>query len=449
MSVQKPVDPPERHEDTAPILTAAEPVEKRRRTWPWVVLAIAALLGFLLLRGKHPASEGKATGGKSGKPAAPRAIPVVAAPAKTGDLGVYLTGLGTVTALNTVTVRSRVDGQLVSVRYHEGQLVKAGDVLVEIDPRPFEVQLQQAQGQLAKDEATLKNAQQDLERYRVLLTQDSISKQQYDQAVAAVNQAQGTIESDRSQVASARLNLTYAKVTAPTTGRVGLRLVDVGNMVHAADPNGLVVITQLQPIAAVFTIPSDQLPPVLAALHAGKMLAVEAWDRSLTRKIATGTLAAVDNQIDTTTGTVKLKATFDNQDEALFPNLFVNARLLVDTLHGAVLVPNAAIQRSPQTTFVWVVGGDAVELRNVEVQLTEGEQTALKKGVAPGELVVTDGVDKLQQGTKVTLSSPASASAGARGSAAHGERPPAANGSGGPAAGSLRAPSARGRAKKN
>jgi multidrug efflux system membrane fusion protein len=426
MSVQKPVPPPE-HDDTAPILrSAGEPEEPHRRRWPWILaVVVAVIVGFALLRGRRPATEGKpdAKGGRGATAARP--IPVVGTAVKTGDLGVYLTGLGTVTALNTVTVRSRVDGQLVKVTYREGQLVKAGDLLVEIDPRPFQVQLQQAEGTLAKDEATLKNARQDLERYRALLQTDSISKQQYDAAVAAVNQAEGTIENDKGQVANARLNLVYSKVTAPVGGRVGLRLVDAGNMVHAADPNGLVVITQLAPIALVFTIPSDQLPPVLAQLHAGKKLGVEAWDRSMGRKLASGTLDAVDNQIDPTTGTVKLKALFENKDESLFPNLFVNARLLVDTLHGVVLAPNAAIQKSPQASFVWVVKGDAVEMRNVEVALTEGDVSALKKGLQPGEVVVTDGVDKLQNGSKVTLATPSAPRApGAPGGpkAAGGER---------------------------
>jgi multidrug efflux system membrane fusion protein len=448
MSVQKP-EPPPPEDSPAPFLSAAGEPGKRRRRWPWILaIVIAAVVVLLVVRGRQPKSEGK-PGAKGGKQAAPRAVPVVGVAARTGDMGVYMTGLGTVTAISTVTVKSRVDGQLLNVAYREGQLVRKGDLLVEIDPRPFQVQLQQAEGQLAKDEATLRNAQQDLTRYGNLLAQDSISKQQYDQAVAAVHQAEGTIESDRAQVSSARLNLTYSKVTAPTTGRVGLRLVDPGNMVHASDPNGLVVITQLQPIAVVFTVPSDQLPPVLTALHAGKKLAVEAWDRSLGRKLATGTLSAVDNQIDSTTGTVRLKATFDNEDEALFPNLFVNARLLIDTLHGVVIVPNAAIQRSPNATYVWVAKGDAVEMRNVDAHLTEGEETALKKGVTSGEVVVVDGVDKLQQGSKVSLSSPASASAGARGSAAPGKRPPSTeNVPGGPGHGTPRSPSAAERTQR-
>jgi multidrug efflux system membrane fusion protein len=383
--------------------------------------ALVLVVLVFVLRGRKPAEESGKPGGKGGRQAAPRAIPVVAVPSKTGDLGVYLNGLGTVTALNTVTVRSRVDGQLLKVAYRDGQLVKQGDLLAEFDPRPFQVQLQQAEGPLAKDEATLKNARQDLERYRVLLEKDAVSRQVYDQATAAVHQAEGTIESDRAQVANARLNLTYAKVTAPFAGRVGLRLVDPGNMVRTSDPNGLLVITQMQPIAVVFTLPADQLPPLLARFHSGTKLGVEAWDRSLTKKLAAGTLDAVDNQIDSTTGTVKLKALFPNEDESLYPNLFVNARLLLDTLKGAVLVPNAAVQRGVQGTFVWVVKPDeTVEMRPVVAALTEGETTAIRSGLAANETVVVDGVDKLNAGTKVQVSAPGARPAAPEGQA-HGQ----------------------------
>jgi membrane fusion protein, multidrug efflux system len=375
-----------------------------RHWWRWAAgLAVLAVVIYLVARpSSHPAAADR---GKSASKNAPRAIPVTGAAARTGDLGVYLNGLGTVTALNTVTVRSRVDGQLVRVAFQEGQYVHQGDLLAEIDPRPFQVQLIQAQGQKAKDEATLKNARIDLERYRVLVEQDSISRQQLDTQAATVNQLEASLKSDDGQVESARLNLVYSRITAPISGIVGLRLVDVGNMVHAADANGLVVITQIQPITVVFTIPADQLPAVLHQMKAGRRLTVDAYDRDLKNKLATGSVLAIDNQIDATTGTVKIKAVFANDNRGLFANQFVNARLLVDTLKETVLVPTAAIQRSPQSTFVYVVKSDStVDLRNVDVQLTEGDETSIRQGLKTGEVVVIDGVDKLQPGSKVALS---------------------------------------------
>ena len=339
--------------------------------------------------------------------ARPRAVSVVSEIARTGDMPVYLTGLGTVTALNTVTVRSRVDGELATVAFREGQIVGKGDLLALIDPRPFEVQLEQASGQLAKDEATLQNAKLDLERYRVLAAQDSIPKQQLDTQAATVAQSEGVLKTDQGQVDAARLNLTYTRITAPIGGRVGLRLVDAGNMIHATDASGLVVITQVQPIAVLFTLPEDQVNVVRERLHQGQKLPVEAFDRDLKHKLATGELATLDNQIDTATGTLKLKAIFANADDALFPNQFVNPRLLIDTLRGVVLVPNAAIQRGTQSTFAFVVKEDqTVEVRPVEVRLTEGDMTAISKGLAAGEVVVTEGVDKLQSGSKIETGKP-------------------------------------------
>jgi multidrug efflux system membrane fusion protein len=361
-----------------------------------IALVLAALLSRSLL--------GQSAGPRADRPAGPRPIPVVGAAARVGDLGVYQTGLGTVTPLRTVTVRSRVDGQLISVAYREGQLVREGDLLAQIDPRPFEVQLHQAEGQLAKDQAALANARIDLERYKVLMEQDSIPRQQLDTQVATVDQAKAAIQSDQAQVESAQLNLTYSRITAPISGIVGLRLVDPGNIVHASDQTGLVVITQQQPIAVVFTIAADHLQPVLQQSKGGHQLVVEAWDRDLKSKLATGSMLAIDNQIDQTTGTVRIKALFPNQNLALYPNQFVNARLLVDTIEQAVLIPTAALQRSPQSTYVWVVKREGtVEMRNVDVQLTEGEETSIRKGVSPGEIVVVDGVDKLQPGTMVAL----------------------------------------------
>ena len=386
--------------------------EARQRRWPWVVgIGAAVLLAVLLFTRAGQKKQSEALAAKT--KAAQRAVPVAGATARKGDLDVYLTGLGTVTALNTVTIRSRVDGQLIRVHFREGQLVHQGDLLAEIDPRPFQVQLMQAEGQKAKDEATLENAKVDLARYVILVQEDSISKQQLDTQAATVNQLEASVKSDQAQVESAKLNLTYSRITAPISGTIGLRLVDTGNMVHATDPNGLLVITEIQPITVVFTIPADHLPQVLQQVKAGKKLPVDAYDRDFKNKLATGSLLALDNQIDQTTGTVRIKAIFPNENLALFANQFVNARLLVDTLRGAVIVPTAAIQRSPQSTFVYVVKPDStVEMRNVDVQLTQGDDTTIGKGIAPGETVVTDGVDKLQPGTKVALATAGAAPVG-------------------------------------
>jgi multidrug efflux system membrane fusion protein len=375
-----------------------------KRRWPWIVGAIVLLVvAIILIAGAHR----KRLRSEADAKARPRAVSVVTAVARTGDMPVYLTGLGTVTALNTVTVRSRVDGELATVAFREGQIVQKGDLLAEIDPRPFQVQLEQASGQLAKDEATLQNAKLDLERYRVLAAQDSIPKQQLDTQAATVGQSEGALKTDQGQVDAARLNLTYTRITAPLSGRVGLRLVDAGNMIHAADVNGLVVITQVQPIAVLFTLPEDQVNVVREKLHQGQKLPVEAFDRDLKQKLATGELTTLDNQIDTTTGTLKLKAVFANADDALFPNQFVNPRLLIDTLKGVVLIPNATIQRGTQSTFAFVVKKDqTVEVRPVEVRLTEGDTTAISKGLAAGEVVVTEGVDKLQAGSTVETARP-------------------------------------------
>lgn len=383
-----------------------KPSDTPARRWPWLMgAAVAAILAFLVF---HRSRAPGAAAVKAGKVS--RAIPVAVVPARSGDLGVYLTGLGTVTALNTVTVRTRVDGQLISVAFREGQLVREGDLLAQIDPRPFEVQLMQAEGQKAKDEAALENARLDLGRYEVLIGQDAIPRQQLDTQTATVHQDEAAVKSDQGQVDSAKLNLTYSRITAPIAGRVGLRLVDAGNIVHASDSGGLLVITQLQPIAVVFTIPADQLPTVLAQMRSGRRLETDVYDRDMKNKLAVGSLVAVDNQIDTSTGTVKLKAQFPNKDNALFSNQFVNVRLLVNTLKGVVLVPAAAIQRGPQSTFVWVVGPNStVAMRPVEVLWTEGDQCALSKGVAAGELVVVEGVDKLQPGATVAVASPPTA----------------------------------------
>ena len=394
---------------TEHVTEEGEPPGPHRRRRRRLVLAAGAIalvvVVFAVWRGRarSPAPRDRAA----------RVVSVVTVPARNGDMPVYLDGLGTVTAISTVTVRSRVDGQLVSLGYREGQLVRQGDLLAQIDPRPFQVALQQQEGQYAKDEAALKNARLDLKRYEALIAQDAVPRQQLDTQQAMVNQLEATLNTDAAQVANARLNLTYSRITSPITGRVGLRLVDAGNMVHASDPGGLLVITQLQPIAVVFTLPADQLQPVMAGMARGNHLRVEAWDRDRKKMLDVGTLEAVDNQVDETTGTVRLKGVFSNEGYGLFSNQFVNARILVDTLHGSVIIPTAALQRSPQGTYIWVVKPDSsADMRTVEVAHTEGEDTAVQSGVAAGEPVVTDGVDNLQPGAKVTTGPPAGASPG-------------------------------------
>jgi len=343
-------------------------------------------------------------GGHNGKDATDRPAPVTAVTARSGDIDVVINALGTVTARNTTTVKTRVDGQLIRINFKEGQLAREGQILAEIDPRTYQAQLDQARGQLQRDQALLASARIDLERYRGLLAKDSIASQQVDNQAALVRQYEGTVKADQAQVDIDRLQLDFTRITAPVSGRLGLRQADTGNMIHASDTNGLVVMTQTQPITVVFAIPSDSLGAVVSRLHGGAALSVEAFDRDGATKLATGKLLAIDNQIDAATGTVKLKAEFSNTDNALFPNQFVNARLRVETRHGATLVPSAAIQRGTPGTFFYVVGADqTVSVRPVILGPISGELVAVDKGLASGEQVVTDGADKLRQGAKINL----------------------------------------------
>jgi multidrug efflux system membrane fusion protein len=337
------------------------------------------------------------------RPPFQRSTPVVVEAAAHSDINTYITGLGTVVPLNTVTVHTRVDGQIMKVEFREGDTVNKGAPLFEIDPRPFQAQLAEAEGQLARDKALLENAKIDLTRYNTLVKQNSVSTQQRDTQASLVHQYEGTVKYDQGQVDSAKINLIYCHITSPLAGRIGLRLVDAGNIVHASDTTGLAVITQEQPISVIFPIPEDNLQDVLTMLETTKHPPVDAFNREQTRKIATGQLLTVDNQIDTTTGTVKLRAIFANKHHELFPNQFVNARLLLGTLRNGVVVPSSAVQRSSKGTFVYVLNkkNDTVSVRWVKLGPSEKELQAIASGLSAGESVVVDGAEKLTDGSKV------------------------------------------------
>jgi len=373
-----------------------------RRWWIW--LLVAGLVGIVAY--SQLGKSGKADGGaaRQGANLPPQSVPVTATAAQKGDIGIYLTGLGSVTPLQTVTVKSRVDGELMRVYYKEGQIVKKGQPLVEIDPRPYQAQLTQAQGQMIRDQALLQNARVDLERYKVLSGQDSIAEQQYATQKSLVRQLEGTVKFDQGQIDNAKLQIAYSRIAAPVSGRIGLRPVDPGNIIHATDTTGLAVITQLEPITVIFTIPEDSLPPLLTKLRAGEHLRVDAYNREQSKKLATGSLLTTDNQIDPNSGTVRLRAEFQNKDHLLFPNQFVNARLLLETRHEATLVPTGAIQRSPQGTFVYLVKADqTVTVRQVHLGPTEGDHAAIDEGLTPGDRVVVEGAERLREGSKVEL----------------------------------------------
>ena len=383
--------------------------------WVWI-LALAVLVGLGIWYFRGPRSNTEAQGpaapggaskgqGRQGAGAGGFVVPVVVGTAQRGDLPVYFDGLGTVTAFNTVTVHSRVDGQITKINFQEGQFVHQGESLLEIDARPYQVQLEQAEGQLAKDQAQLRDVQVNYERFQLLYKEGVIPKQQLDTQGAQVGQFEGSIKADQGTIDSAKLQLVYSHVIAPISGRIGLRLVDIGNIVHASDTGGLLVITQLQPIAVIFSLPQDQLPQVASKLRNGEQLIVDAFDRDDTTKIESGKLLTIDNQIDTTTGTYKLKAVFNNDRNLLFPNQFVNVHLLADVKKNLVIVPASAIQRGPQGTYVYVVQtGKTAKIQTVTIALTTANSVGLSAGLNAGEVVVVDGQDKLQDGSQVNPS---------------------------------------------
>lgn len=375
-----------------------QPPKEKRRTWAMLFIFLAvAVTGLLVVQYRQKAT---AAGSKIAPPQPP-GVSITTATATQGSIGVYINALGSVSPLNTVQVKSRVDGQLMSVNYREGQMVKEGDLLAEIDPRPFQAQLTQAEGQFERDKALLENANIDLNRYQIAFSKNAIPKQQLDTQVATVHQYEGIVKNDQGLIDNVKVQLAYCRITSPISGRVGLRLVDPGNIVHAADTNPMLVITQLQPINVLFSVAEDYLPQIQQQLRRGQRLTVDAFDRTQQTKLSSGVLLTFDNEIDTTTGTIKLKATFPNRDNTLFPNQFVNARLLVSTQRGVILVPVAAIQRNAQDSFVYVVKPDqTVAMQTVTVGTMDGNVVAVQ-GIKTGDTVAVDGFDKLQNGVKV------------------------------------------------
>jgi membrane fusion protein, multidrug efflux system len=401
------VDRPDVDTAEAPLSRGPAVVQRPRTRWGvWLglLLLIGAGVGWYwhTHNAAQTATRGEHARGGEGPPQ-----PVGAATIDTGDIPIILNELGTVTPLANVTVKTQINGQLTSVGFQEGQNVKVGDFLAQIDPRPYQVTLEQAQGTLARDQALLDQAQADLKRYQTLVKQDSIAQQQADDQKFLVAQYQGAVKIDQAQIDSAKLNLIYCHIIAPVTGRVGLRQVDPGNYVQTSDANGLVVLTQEQPISVIFSVTEDDLPSVIKRLHAGATLQVQAYDRSNNALLATGALTNLDNQINTTTGTVNIRATFPNEDLSLFPNQFVNARLLVDTLHNVVRVPVPAVQLGAPGSYVYVINQDnTVTVRPVKLGPTDGKMTQVVSGLSAGDRVVTDGTDRLRDGQKVTIPPP-------------------------------------------
>ncbi|MGC1635890.1 MAG: efflux RND transporter periplasmic adaptor subunit [Candidatus Acidiferrales bacterium] len=374
--------------------------EHRGHWWIWILaILVVGVGGLIYYRNRQSAAQAA----KAKAALANRSVPITTGTVNKGPIGVYINALGTVTPVYTATITSRVDGQIVSVNYREGQMVHKGDVLIEIDPRPYQAALLQAQGTLAHDEALLAEARIDMDRYQLAFNRNAIAKQQLDDQIQTVKQYEGSVKNDQGTVASATTNVDYATIKAPIDGRVGLRLLDPGNIVTSGSTTPLVVITQLQPITVIFSVAEDYLPQIQKQLHAGSKMSVDALDRAQQHELAKGSLLTLDNQVDTTTGTVKLKAIFPNQDLTLFPSQFVNARLLVDTQQNAALVPTAAIQRNAQGAFVYVIKSDIAAMQTVTVGTTDGSVAAVQ-GVQPGDVIAVSGFDKLQDGAKVKIS---------------------------------------------
>ncbi|MEW7314332.1 MdtA/MuxA family multidrug efflux RND transporter periplasmic adaptor subunit [Buttiauxella gaviniae] len=388
--------------------------------WLWIAVAVIVVIAAVFYwrstitdndNARSQSAQQRPAGGRPGMRGGALA-PVQAATAASESVPRYLTGLGTITAANTVTVRSRVDGQLQAIHFQEGQQVKAGDLLAEIDPSQFKIALAQAQGQLAKDQATLANARRDLARYQQLVKTNLVSRQEMDAQQALVNESVGTIKADEAAVASAQLQLDWSRITAPIDGRVGLKQVDIGNQISSGDTAGIVVLTQTHPIDLIFTLPEGDIATVVKAQKAGATLSVEAWDRTNKQKLSSGSLLSLDNQIDATTGTIKLKARFNNEDDALFPNQFVNAHMLVDTQQNAVVIPTAAVQMGNEGNFVWVLNSeDKVSKHLVTTGIQDSQKVVITAGLSAGDRVVTDGIDRLTEGAKVEVVEAQSATA--------------------------------------
>lgn len=392
-------------------------MNKRHRTRKiWLIMFAAVLVaGGIYGWHSHSAAPQKKETARHSRPEGGRRggsatlAPVQASEAVRQSVPQYLSALGTVTAAKTVTVRSRVDGDLIAIHFTEGQQVAAGQLLAEIDPRPYQVALIQAQGQLAKDQATLANARRDLARFDKLVKTNLVSQQELDTQRSLVSETLGTIKADEGSVASAQLNLTWCRITAPVSGRLGLRLVDEGNYISSGDTTGIVVITQTHPVDLVFNLPENDISTLLKAQKSGQPMPVEAWDRSNKTLLTTGALLSMDNQIDTTTGTIKLKARFNNSDDILFPNQFVNARLKVNTLQDAIVIPAAALQMGNEGHFVWVVNAEnKVSKKLIETGLQDSEKVVISAGLDAGERVVTDGIDRLTEGARVEIVAPQS-----------------------------------------